>query len=459
MKTQNNTKLNPRAVLSILVLGFVLVASLLFQYLAPAVFAWGPADRETFTMESPAPFRTFNSITNNPVLGDERNFVRIREAGVGTFGNEAVLIPGRQYEVYIFFHNNAACNLNQTGAGVAQNVRMRSSFPAVVNPGERALIGAEISSTNTTPLSVWDHVYITNSSAAAVSLRYVPASAIIHSSGAVNGRVLPSSLFGEGTFLGFNELNGIIPGCAEFSGHVIYRIVVDQPNFEITKSVSREGANDWQNSLIANPGDIVEFRIHYRNTGTVDQVDVTLLDTLPDFLEFIPGSTRLVNNADPNGSYIADGITTTGVNIGTYGPGAEAIVTFRVRVASYAYLPCGNNTLQNTVAAITDNGTKRDTAYVNVNNDHEDCDPVPPVTPGPELPPELPVTGPLEFAMVATALLALTIGLVYWYNSHIAIQKAHKAIKTTGKAPKDVDGTDVAIDAPDSESTEPQPES
>ena len=34
-----------------------------------AVLAWGPS-RRTFTMEHPAPYVTFNSITNNPNEGD-----------------------------------------------------------------------------------------------------------------------------------------------------------------------------------------------------------------------------------------------------------------------------------------------------------------------------------------------------------------------------------------------------
>jgi len=45
-----------------------------------ALFAWGPT-RDTFTIEKPADHITFNSITNNPNIGDERNFVGIRETG------------------------------------------------------------------------------------------------------------------------------------------------------------------------------------------------------------------------------------------------------------------------------------------------------------------------------------------------------------------------------------------
>lgn len=421
--------MTPLAVVTLTILSVFAFAA------APFASAWGP-QRETFTMEVPATFRTFNSITNNPVIGDERNFVRIREAGVGTFGNEVQLIPGREYEVYIFFHNNAACNFNATGEGIAQNVRMRSQFPSVVRPGERGRISGEITSTNTTPLAVWDYVYVTATSV--VSLRYVPASAIIHNNGAANGRILSTNLFSEtGTFLGFNELNGIIPGCAEFSGHVIYRLVAEQANFEVTKSVSNYGNRNWREYIHAQPGEVVEFRLTYRNTGQVDQVDVTLFDTLPQGLEFIPGSTRLYNNSNPDGMYVIDGITTTGINIGLYGPGAEATVTYRARVVAHYDLACGITTLRNTVAAITGNGTRYAEARVIVDNDHEDCDET--IVP-PNIPDELPVTGPLQIIMVITALLAITVGLTYWHNSHVAVQKAVKLSRSGGttkpKAPK-----------------------
>ena len=39
---------------------------------ATSVSAWGP-ERATFTMDNPATYPTFNSITDNPHISDERN--------------------------------------------------------------------------------------------------------------------------------------------------------------------------------------------------------------------------------------------------------------------------------------------------------------------------------------------------------------------------------------------------
>jgi hypothetical protein len=74
-------------------------------------FAYGP-ERTTFTDQKPADYVTFNSITNNPSMGDERNFVRIREAGVGNYVDQIDIVPGKTYEVWTYVHNNASETYN-----------------------------------------------------------------------------------------------------------------------------------------------------------------------------------------------------------------------------------------------------------------------------------------------------------------------------------------------------------
>ncbi len=191
-----------------------------------SVMAWGP-ERPTYTMEKPASAATFNSITDNPELGDERNFVRIAEKGAsGVFGDEITIEPGKEYEVYIGYHNDAATNTNDTGVGIAQQVRLASTFPATVKSGDRVTVAAVISASNTNPKKVWDEAYMT--AAKDVKLSYVSGSAKIYNGWAINGSVLPSSLFTEeGTYLGVGKLDGIVYGCAEYSGHVIYTIKAD----------------------------------------------------------------------------------------------------------------------------------------------------------------------------------------------------------------------------------------
>ena len=113
-----------------------LAAALGFSFAGLAsASAWGP-ERTTFTMEKPASYPTFNSITNNPTIGDERDFVRVGEidAKVTDLKNEVEVVPGRQYLVYVYFHNNASSTYNDkahNNVGVALKTRMSSSFSTV----------------------------------------------------------------------------------------------------------------------------------------------------------------------------------------------------------------------------------------------------------------------------------------------------------------------------------------
>ena len=194
-------------------------------------------DRETFTNEAPADYAMFNSITNNAGVGDERNFVRVGELNSSDpYEDEIEVVPGKEYEVYIYYHNDAASDTNDTGYGVATNTRIASAYPTELKSGERGMISAILSWSFVTPDSpddpttgkVWDEAYFTTKSDNVV-LRYKEGSATIHNSGKADGSVLPSTLFTEkGTVIGFNKLAGTIPGCAEYSGYVTYTLIAEK---------------------------------------------------------------------------------------------------------------------------------------------------------------------------------------------------------------------------------------
>ena len=336
-----------------------------------AIFAWGP-DRPTFTIEKPASYVTFNSITNNPAYGDERNFVRIK-GETDNYVDKMALQPGKEYTVLVYFHNNAASNLNL----VATNTRISTQVPSVIKAGQSGTISAKLSADNAKPKTVWDEAYVTTTSD--VVLRYVPNSAKITSFGKVNGAAVNTSeLFGNGALVGYNAVDGNVPGCNQFSGYISYKITTDQPNFEIKKEVSliTEKRNWVDDQITANPGTEVEYRIHYTNSGTTEQRDVIIKDILPEGVTYVSGSALLAN---PNSNWkygkISDNIvSSTGANIGSYAPKAEAYVKLRAKIKSD--LACGKTyTLINKAYAITRNGSKEDPATVIVKT--KDC-PTPP---------------------------------------------------------------------------------
>lgn len=210
-----------------------LLAAIVLPLVQPiSAFAWGP-ERPTYTMKNPADHPTFNSITDNPVLGDERDFVRIVEKKADgeakdTYVSDLEIEAGKDYEVYIGYHNNASETLNDKAhnrQGVAWNVKVATNFPSALTAGQKGEIQAKISSTSTTPEAVWDEAYVTAKQD--VTLHYLMGSAKIYNGFAANGSTLSRNIFSkDGTFLGMDELNGMIYGCSAYSGHVVYTIRV-----------------------------------------------------------------------------------------------------------------------------------------------------------------------------------------------------------------------------------------
>ncbi len=341
------------------------------------LMAWGP-DRPTYTMANPAQHVTFNSITDNPAHGDERNFVLVRNVTDNAgFSDNTTLAPGKEYEVYIYYHNNAATRLNAPEynyAGIAKDAFVRTDLPATIAAGGNARINGYVGASNASPQTVWDEAFAKNDTNGTIGLTIVPGSAKITSAGAVNGKPLPDSLYSTGTPLGYDALDGKVPGCSQYAGYVTYRFKADQPNFTVEKTVSKSGANSFAENVTSAPSDLVDFKIKYKNTGTVRQEGVVIRDTLPANMTYVAGTTYLSNSNTGNNWKLvdADTVTKQGINIGSYAPGGAGYVKFTAKLAAKDALPCGTTNLVNTAAADTQNGSKSDTASVTVT---KECQP------------------------------------------------------------------------------------
>lgn len=403
--------------------------------------SWGP-QRQTFTIEQPANFVTFNSITNNPGHGDERNFMQVREkeAPNSAYRDDVSLVGGKEYVVYIYYHNNAASNYNASGQGVAKDAFARAEIPGIVKTGGVATKGAAyVGASNANPTSVYDDVTFTNTTGTDISLRYVPGSTNIHSKGAVNNKVMPDTILGSGGVkLGYSALDGVLPGCHEYAGYITFVVKADQPNFTFKKDVRIAGTKGWQDSITAKKGDKVEYLLSYDNTGTTQQKDVTFKDELPKGLNYVPGSSKLTNASKPTGAPVTDGISKGGMNVGNYNGQSNAFLVFSATIDTDT---CGP--LVNRAAVETDNGHRIDTATVNVTGTNcappQECKPGIPMgdprcnecVADPKAGGEacaLPQTGPAETAATLIAILAITVGIVYYIRSrkdlHDALTKA-----------------------------------
>jgi hypothetical protein len=208
---------------------------------------YGP-ERATFTMEEPADYATFNSLTNNSALGDERNFVRVRELDCEMkYRNLVCVVPGRKYEVYIYYHNNAKSRLNQSGEGVARNVRVFSNLTKnIINKDTPTKIFGVIRSDNTNPPEIWDSSALATDCEDDIELQIIDDSVELHQ-GPIITKLPQNEFFSEsGTLIGNSGLDGTIFGCAEFSGYITYKLLavkVKDKNHVIKQNVTKYALN------------------------------------------------------------------------------------------------------------------------------------------------------------------------------------------------------------------------
>lgn len=429
--------------------------------------AWGPENRPTYTNESPAPYATFNSITDNVAVGDERNFVRVAEVGTDApYVDELEVIPGKEYEVYIYYHNNAASNTNATGFGIATNTRIASAYPTILNPGERGMISGIISWSYVTPSNpdnaqtgeVWDEAYLTTKYENVV-LRYKTGTATIHNAGKANGSVLPTALFtSEGTPIGFNILTGTIPGCAEYSGYITYTLVAEHTDSELTKQISLDGEN-WSDSFTTNPGEYVTYKVTFSNTGNTTLTNVIFKDTHSEGLSLRPGSTVVYDVNNTSGKTINDILDISGYNVGDVAPGALVQIIYQAKVSNDID-DCAK--LKNTISVAYNGGDQKYAeSFVNVScaeptpEPEPEPEPEPTPEPEPELPTEIVNTGPLEITMAIIVIAAIIgAGIYYWRTKRTLKTVKNKA--SGKKTDKDQQGQATASSKPDAATSSEQ---
>lgn len=347
------------------------VAIVAAAVIVPAtLFAWGPS-RDTYTIENPANHITFNSITNNPSIGDERNFVGIRENGSNAgWSDDLTVQPGKEYVVRMYVHNNAASSLNL----VAENVTAEVNLPT--NTAKSFQIDGFLRASNATPGEVYDHTVVKSDKD--FNLAYKAGTLKYHTnaSGAA-GFDVPETVFTRsGAKLGYDKLDGKIPGCFQYAGYLTFVIKPQFPtepstDFSVNKLVRKADVGaTFAESTEAKPGDTLNYRIEVKNTGDAGISNVIVKDILPTGVTLVPGTVKIFNANNPGGAYIQDGdkLVSTGVNIGHYSNGSNAFVIFNAKVAANDQLPkCGANKLTNIASAQPEGkNPKQDGADVNV---------------------------------------------------------------------------------------------
>jgi len=242
--------------------------------------------------------------------------------------------------VRAYVHNIANPSINDNpataapldGIGVAKNTRIRFELPEGVANGFTAQ--ARISADNAIPETVYDTVDFKNPNQK-FDIDFIPGSARIYNASHPTGLALGDDIMGaNGTQIGDDIMNGIYPGCFEYSSFVVIRVVVKAPKLEVEKTVSKVDMpklTDVSESVTVKRGDTVSWRIDYKNSGTAFVGDVTIRDQLPTGLSLVPGSIKLTTAAGTE--TLADSaLGSGGVNVGDYTPNGNGVIRFRTVV-------------------------------------------------------------------------------------------------------------------------------
>ena len=370
--------------------------------LAPAaVMAWGDSagGRPEYTLDQInagvlGDTITFNSISNGKI-GHEFNFVGAKlttDTSNVWKANEITVKDGDTVTVRLYVHNNSPKGEKKIAEGVSANF----SLPTTVAKSH-TIIGY-LNASNATPNRYWDEVKLTSSDD--FYMEYVEGSAK-YTNSKMGTVALSDNIINSAVTLGYEKLDGKIPGCYQYDGQVTIEVKIHKSvTAKLAKTVRIKGQKGWNESVKAKIGEEVEFQIEYVNLTSAQVDNVMIRDILPKNLEYVKDSTVLYNSNYQNGTKVVENtLTTTGINIGSYGVNGNAYVRFTAKVVNNS-LACGNNQLVNWANATVNSKVVKDDASVMVNRDDAQCHEQP-TPPTPPTPPEIPTTGATEVTTLA----------------------------------------------------------
>ena len=299
--------------------------------------------------------------------GDEREFVEVLlpdtdpEDSASWEGERIIIEDAKHYMIRLHIDNN-----NYRGYdAVAKDTKVALSIPTYSDI--QIPVRGYIESSNATPPKYWDGIVFTSTGDRPFHLKFKPDTAMIHNNSTkTNGAQLSNDIVLKategGALIGYDALNGEIPGGFPFQSKVTAWIVATYDPFAVISKVRKLGGKGWYEAVEAKIGDQVEFQIEYHNASTEEQVNVMITDVLPGNLKYVPGTTKLYNIKYPNWSSIDedDIVTRRGIHIGSYEgsadgtQGGNAFIRFTAEVVD-TDLAYGENFIYNWGQATVNN--------------------------------------------------------------------------------------------------------
>lgn len=230
-----------------------------------------------------------------------------------------------------------------SGDTKAENVKVKDILPSVVGVPVNLISGSVILSlNNSAPVSVGDDLV-------------------------GNGHSLGNLNPGDSGFFTFKVKIGTCPQIGAFDLINIAKISATnslekqdfaksvltvnppvQPYFQIDKKVANisQSETNWSDANIAVPGDVLQYRIWFKNTGDGTATQVRIKDILPPGVSLVSGSGILYIGNDK--FTVADDLVTNGVQIPDLIAGQDGYITFKIQTNS----DLANNTVLTDTAMI-----------------------------------------------------------------------------------------------------------
>jgi len=266
----------------------------------------------------------FNSFINTPSYGDERAFADARrtdQTAAGSYKNVLPDVTDGSSEVVIrtYVHNNANTGTNESGLGIAHGSKVRIALPTATGNVLRAR--SYINADNAA--LVEDTVDFT--AAENFRLEYIDGSATMYNNGPfTSGTALSDDIVTTGATIGYDSLNGDIPGCFDYEAVVEIRVRVVQvkkPEITLTKQVRKLGDTEWAQVVDAAPGDTVQWLMTTNVTGGGQMDNIVMRDVPAPNTDLVSNTVKRIDAS--RNQTLADGpLFDGGFDMGSYGAGS-----------------------------------------------------------------------------------------------------------------------------------------
>lgn len=239
-----------------------------------------------------------NSVSDNPDIGDEKNFLlaqQLENDSDGIWHTEHIDVksPG-EYLLKLY-----VCNNHPNGyQSMAEGVRVVFDIPKT--KAKALEVEGRIFSRNTEPQNYISRI-VFKSESHVFHLECGQEPAILYNGGIGKdgfslGNMAIKQPLNQGVQIGYDGFDGRIPGGKKYASSILLKVrVVFDAQFIICQKVRLSASDRWTNEVNADIGDRVEFLVRYKNCSDIGkrQRNVGFKIVLPENLYYVVGSFQI----------------------------------------------------------------------------------------------------------------------------------------------------------------------